>query len=370
MSAIELAANLSSDMHATLLCTYDVRQYTPIPSRIDVRLMPAPLQRPRAGGRVSGLLRLADHVRGWLPPMFAACRDIKPDVIHANNESLGNVPAALVGRRLGIPVVSHQRGFEYPGIPNRCVLRLGLYRHHITISHAVHRNLLGLGAAPSRCTMVYNPVRPPARGAPRDSPDQTNRVRICMCSVLLPWKGHEVLLAAVARVAARVSAPFHLIVAGAAPDRGSDYPASLRRLAANLGIDHLVTFAGHVKDVYALLSQTDVAVHASVSPEPFGRVVAEAMICGLPVVATNGGGPAEIIADGETGLLVPMGDAEAMADALQRLIASPDLRREMGSRAREYALAEFDPKRSANRVMAIYEQMFSRGVSATRSSSR
>ena len=106
-----------------------------------------------------------------------------------------------------------------------------------------------------------------------------------------------------------------------------------------------------------MLAQTDVAVHASVEPEPFGTVVAEAMTAGVAVVATQGGGVAEYVRPGETGLQVPMGDVDALAAAIERLLRDPELRQSLSKRASEFALREFRPSLYAERVVALYRQV-------------
>jgi glycosyltransferase involved in cell wall biosynthesis len=81
------------------------------------------------------------------------------------------------------------------------------------------------------------------------------------------------------------------------------------------------------------------------------------MISGVAVIATKGGGAAEIVHHEETGLHVPMGDDAAMAEAIERLLRDPELRRSLGERAREFALREFRPALHAERVVALYEEV-------------
>jgi len=89
--------------------------------------------------------------------------------------------------------------------------------------------------------------------------------------------------------------------------------------------------------------------------EPFGRVLIEAMAVGKPVVATDSGGVPEIVLHGETGLLVPVRDAAALAEALVALLADPERAREMGRRGMERARKEFDVARVAAMVQEVYE---------------
>src|SRR6185436_14775046 len=106
---------------------------------------------------------------------------------------------------------------------------------------------------------------------------------------------------------------------GAALFGEEDYAASLRTLAAELGLAHRVDFVGFVADVNAEFARLDVLVVPSLVPEGFGLTVVEGMAAGVPVIAPDAGGPAEVITDGVDGVLVPAGDTAALATALARL---------------------------------------------------
>jgi glycosyltransferase involved in cell wall biosynthesis len=110
---------------------------------------------------------------------------------------------------------------------------------------------------------------------------------------------------------------------------------------------------GFSTDVNGHLAQFDALVHASVIPEPFGQVVVEGMAAGLPVIATEAGGPSEIITDGVNGLLYTPGDVAALASAMVQLRDSPARRAALGAAARLKA-REFRPDRVAEQVMAVY----------------
>jgi len=101
-------------------------------------------------------------------------------------------------------------------------------------------------------------------------------------------------------------------------------------------------------------------VHASVEPEPLGRVAIEAMLVGTVVVATDGGGIPEFVKHEQTGLLVPMGDAQAMADAIERLLTDEPLRRRLAEAGRTLAREMFDPQKHAREVMGVYRKVLAR----------
>jgi glycosyltransferase involved in cell wall biosynthesis len=114
-----------------------------------------------------------------------------------------------------------------------------------------------------------------------------------------------------------------------------------------------VEFVGFTEDVLAILGAVDCLVHASTVPEPFGQVVVEGMAAGLPVIASNEGGPAEVITDGVDGLLCPPGDPSALAALLLRVAADPDLRSRLGAAARVRTV-QFTPERVDRKIMRTY----------------
>jgi glycosyltransferase involved in cell wall biosynthesis len=119
-----------------------------------------------------------------------------------------------------------------------------------------------------------------------------------------------------------------------------------------------VEFAGFVPDVRQRLAQADVLVMPSLS-EGLGVAVLEAMAMGKPVVASNTGGLPEAVADGETGLLVPPGNAEALAGALLALLEDPDRAQAMGKAGRRRAVDHFDRRVIVDRMLSLYREVLS-----------
>ena len=107
-------------------------------------------------------------------------------------------------------------------------------------------------------------------------------------------------------------------------------------------------------------------VHASVVPEPFGQVVAQGLAAGVPVVAADTGGPAEMIEDGVNGFLVSAGEVISLADVLVRLAREPQIRIEVGARGRETA-ARFQPEVVATEVQAVYSEVLGAFAGGSRS---
>jgi glycosyltransferase involved in cell wall biosynthesis len=127
----------------------------------------------------------------------------------------------------------------------------------------------------------------------------------------------------------------------------------LRRLVKELGISDVVRLLGEVQDVPGLLARGSVFALSSLT-EGISLTIMEAMASGLPVVATRVGGNPEVVKDGETGLLVPVGDADALAAALLKLWRDSALRHEMGAAGRARIEEHFDVRK----MVAAYEEIY------------
>jgi glycosyltransferase involved in cell wall biosynthesis len=186
---------------------------------------------------------------------------------------------------------------------------------------------------------------------------RTMRVPDGMLTVVIPgrltaWKGHSVLLRAVARLA---RTDVCCVLVGSDQGR-TRYTKELERLSGSLGIADRVRMAGQVDDMPAALMLSDVVVHASVRPEAFGRVVIEAQAMGRPVIATDLGGPSETVRSGETGWLVEPGDVGALAAGLDQVLSlTADARMALGQRARASVLSEYTLRAMRDATLDVYE---------------
>jgi glycosyltransferase involved in cell wall biosynthesis len=199
-------------------------------------------------------------------------------------------------------------------------------------------------------------------------------VRVGIVGRLAPWKGQHVFLEAASRViAAGQDARFFIV---GAPLFGEEaYEKELRQRARSGRIASRVEFLGFQKEVPSVLRNLDILVHASTSPEPFGQVVIEGMAEGLPVIATDGGGVKEIITHGENGLLVPMGDAPALARELDGLLRDPAKARRLGRAAHAHVRRHFTAAQAARKIEKVYDEVLAarrtgRGAAAHRGAGR
>lgn len=172
---------------------------------------------------------------------------------------------------------------------------------------------------------------------------------ILIASRFEAWKGHRDLMAA----AARIREPWRLWIAGRPQRAGEEaYAASLRALAASLGIADRVTFLGERTDVPALMRAADLHCQPNSDAEPFGLAFVEALYAGIPVVTTAMGGALEIVTEA-CGRLVPPASAEALEHALREIIVDDTARRRLGAAGPARAASLCDPAQQLGRLAAL-----------------
>ncbi len=220
---------------------------------------------------------------------------------------------------------------------------------HIAISAGLARYLAETeGFAEESFEVVHYGIVP----GPEPVPYEGDVPRLAVVGRLVPIKGHDVLLDAVA--AARRELPaLEVEIAGAGP-----LEPTLRARASELGLDDAVRFLGHVP-ASPVMERAAIVVVPSLG-EGFGMVALEAMERGRAVVASAVGGLSEIVADGETGALVPPGDAGALAAAIVELASDLDRARALGAAGRRRAVASFSQERCTERTEELYRAALAR----------
>ncbi|BCW98674.1 MAG: putative glycosyl transferase [Armatimonadota bacterium] len=173
---------------------------------------------------------------------------------------------------------------------------------------------------------------------------------------IAPWKGQDVFLQAAETVLQRGYAGLFWIV-GSALFGEADFEQQLRRRAGSGILQGKVQFLGFREDMEDILGELDILVHASTVPEPFGQVIIEGMAAGLPVIASDAGGPREIITHGVSGLLSPPGDAVALAEAIIELLENPGQARAIAQAGRRHVEQHFSVRSSAEKVERIYREI-------------
>ncbi|HEY3933467.1 MAG TPA: glycosyltransferase family 4 protein [Gemmatimonadales bacterium] len=211
-------------------------------------------------------------------------------------------------------------------------------------SEASARALIAQGGPAHKVRVVYNgidaapfdAVTDAEIAAARDEFGIGSRPAIAVFGRLAEWKGQRTALQAL-----RHLPDVDLLLVGDALFGEDAYAKSLRSDAVGLGVADRVRFAGFRADIPCLMRAVDVILHTSIAPEPFGRVIVEGMLARRPVVATRGGGVDEIIDSGHDGMLIPAGDPDLLAGAVDRLLRDPVEADRMGRAGRETAERKF-----------------------------
>jgi len=157
-------------------------------------------------------------------------------------------------------------------------------------------------------------------------------------SRLAHWKGQHILIDALAKSPPQVTA----ILVGDALFGEQDYVQQLHQQVAKLGLENRVKFLGFRSDIPQLMSACDLVAHTSTSPEPFGRVIVEAMLCGKTVVAAKAGGAMELVEHGLNGFLVTPGETQELAQVITTCLQETELTATIANNARTTASERFD----------------------------
>jgi len=171
---------------------------------------------------------------------------------------------------------------------------------------------------------------------------------------LQPWKGQRDVIAAAEMLLRRRSDLYFVLVGGDIFDDARSYAERLRSVAGRSEFSRRIVFAGQRTDIPVVLQAVDVLVHASID-EPFGRVLIEAGAAGVPVVAYDGGGVAEIVEHERTGLLVPAHDQRELAAALARVLDAPERAHAMGAAARARVRDQFDARQLTREIESVFD---------------
>lgn len=304
---------------------------------------------------IPGLLRLAARIR----------RE-RIQIIHTETKPRDALSGTVLSVLTGASLVIHWHTLYWGWYP--LVWRLAFRRAHaiMAVSEASRSSLMSIGVPGDKIHVVYNGIdlerfRPHHDGdsVRRDLGIPHDASVVLLTGRLCPDKGQGDLLQAVALLKDRGCNATALLVGRddvmATPGGGS-YRAELMRLARELSIEDRVVFVEQSSEMPAMIAAADVVTLPSYT-ESFGMVLGEAMACGRPVVGSVCGGIPELIHDGVTGLLVPIGAPVELADALERLLADPALRRELGNNGQRLIEKRFSQERMAQDAGSLYERL-------------
>lgn len=339
------AAALAARGLQVVLATQHVDDAWPVPAGVRV------VRLPHAG--MPGYFRNVPALRRLL-------QQERPQLLNAHYASGYGTTAALAGFHPWLLSVwgSDVYDFPYEGRVKGWWLRRNLRKADAiaSTSHAMAQQVRRLLPAVGEVAVTPFGIDT-ARFAPRPEPHEG--LVIGTVKTLAPKYGIDVLVRAFAQLCGTRRAPLSLVIVGGGPQR-----AGLEALAASLGIGDRVRFVGAVPhaEVPAWLNRFDVYVAASrLDSESFGVAVLEASACALPVVVSDAGGLPEVVADGQTGLVVPREDPAALAAALARLVDSAAERRRLGEAGRRHVMTHYEWQAGVDHMLQCMRQVAGSG---------
>jgi glycosyltransferase involved in cell wall biosynthesis len=351
---VEFVRRLSPERFDRYLCTTRM----PEPERLALSLEEAD-ELEQVGVHVLNLGRRSSaSIMPWRRLWQLLVRE-RIDIVHAHMLR-ANVPAALLARLAGVPVViSHEHGSTLYDHSVRRALNVHIVGRLSDVVLAVSEwdraNLMEGGMPADRVRVLPNGILPLPSGSGdvRTELAPDGRPLVGAVGRLDPVKGYGDLIGAVRILKDRGTA-VRCVIAGVGPDE-----TRLRGLIDELALDDDVRLLGLRDDVASLLRAFDVAVMSSHS-EGSPLAIIEYMAAGLPIVATRAGGVSELITDGEHGLLVGPQDPAALADGLERILSDPALGARLGASAQARQVAEHDLDRTIGRLEDLYLALYER----------
>ena len=291
---------------------------------------------------------------------------IEPDMIHSGNGYAALHEWMLACYLNKIKFIAHDRGTRYP-----CSMRTKFFVRFldatISVSNAYMENLTRQNLKVKRIRRVYNGLDVEQMVAQNVGFDRNklkaefniseNGPIIGILGNIDRWKGQLVVLLAVNSVK-KIYPNIKCLIVGPVCGGSEPYNAQLDIYINENNLSETVIFFGYRKDVPNILSILDILIHASIEPEPFGRVILEGMAAGKPIIGTNSGGTPEQIVDGETGILVPMNDDEGMAQAMLFYLNDMKRAKVMGEHETQRLIEMFGIKRMVVETEKVYEEIF------------
>ena len=308
-------------------------------------------------------VRLLREVLFQQPRILNKIRKISPDMVHLNNGYSSNHAWMIACKIAGIKIIAHNRGDRYPcSFRTRCFVRL--LDAVICVSDAYRGNVVKQNLKIPIVKTVHNGLDPNRFTATASRSSEIRKqfgikkddVLIGMIGNIDYWKGQIVFAKAFNLIKKEYGEDKGLFV-GKTAIGAQKYEEEIRQYVLQNNLSDSLYMTGYRNDIPEVLDTIDMFVHASVEPEPFARTILEAMAYAKPIIATDAGGCPEQIVDKKTGLLYPMGDETAMAEAIIYYLSDMNRARLMGTKAKERLNRLFTVDSMVKGVEEVYEKV-------------
>lgn len=332
---------------------------------VETRIMPAQaaLVLPTPVGRI--VAKAGNFLRGFvLEPLSLArmMRDERIDLVHLNNSITRNHVWMVAARMARIPCLTHERGINPRYLNRSLTLGRGLAAV-ICISDAVRENFTARSVRGLKLVTIPNALDPEELRVRRDPTEirrefglSPERPLVGMVGNIKHWKGQEVLIHAVAALKYRLPDIACLLI-GDTSMESVDYGQHIRGLVKQLGLTDNVFITGYRREVADYVNALQILIHASILPEPFGRVLLEGMALRKPLVASGAGAVPEIVVEGLTGLLFHPGNAGQLAQCLEGLLADPATAESMGEAGYRRLVDRFSINQNVSATQQLYNRV-------------
>lgn len=310
----------------------------------------------RAGIDVRSIATRGDLDVGLTWRLARMLRAIGPDVVHVHSRRGADTFGGLAARLASVPAVLSRR-VDSADPPLIGQLKYVAYRRIVAISSCIRDQLAAFGVPDSKLRLVRSAVDAAVYGDAASGQAFANEFEmppgafsIAVIAQLIARKGHRFFFEALARLC-----PAHPEIRAVLFGVGPLQP-ELVGLVASHKLESNVSFVGYHHDLDRFIGHFDLVVHAA-EREGLGVGVLEAQAAGVPVVAFRAGGLVEAVAEGETGLLAPVGDVAALADAIRRLVEDDELRRRLAGAGPAYIATRFGADPMVDGNLAVYREL-------------
>ncbi len=285
------------------------------------------------------------------------------NLVNLNNSIRANHPWMIAAKLAHVKCITHEMGINHSFtlISKYLGKRLDAI---VCLSHAIHNEMKKAGANFNNTHVVHSGIDL-TRYTIEQSPEKLREKFLFgiddpivgVVGNVKWWKGQETLVRAIPELVGKYP-NIRCMLVGDLPDYASDYHDTLRGVIRDAGIEKNVIFTGFQKNSIDFMNLMDIVIHTSVEPEPFGIVTLEAMSVKKPLISTTIGGPAEVVTNDESGILIDPGKPNLLAKKIDLLLSDREYAKRIGDNGYDNLQQNFTFEKCLNGTVTIYNDIF------------